>query len=84
RGVAAMVGVPQYTAYRAKDMAQSGSGVHDIVKRVAEEYFEGKKVEEVKIADKGSNYRYLDEDYGTPEMWAYMREIAEDNQCLEG
>ncbi|MEA2074349.1 MAG: asparagine synthase-related protein, partial [Euryarchaeota archaeon] len=42
RGVAAMVGVPQYTAYRAKDMAQSGSGVHDIVKRVAEEYFEGK------------------------------------------
>jgi asparagine synthase (glutamine-hydrolysing) len=83
RGVAAMLGVPQYTAYREKDMAQSGSGVHGLVKRVAEEYFGGKKVEAVKIADKGSNYRYLDEDYGTPEMWAYMREITEVNQCLE-
>ncbi|MGB2728527.1 MAG: asparagine synthase C-terminal domain-containing protein [Halobacteriota archaeon] len=84
RNVAARVGVPDYTAYREKDMAQSGSGVHDIVKKVAEEYFEGKKVDEVDIADKGSNYRYLDEDYGTPEMRAYMHEIAEDNQCLEG
>jgi asparagine synthase (glutamine-hydrolysing) len=83
RGVAAMLGVPQYTAYREKDMAQSGSGVHDIVKRVADEYFEGKKVEAVELADKGSNYRYLDEDYGTPEMWAYMHEITKVNQCLE-
>ena len=83
RGVAAMLGVPQYTAYREKDMAQSGSGVHDIVKRVAEGYFEGKRVEAVELADKGSNYRYLDDDYGTPEMWAYMREITEVNQCLE-
>jgi asparagine synthase (glutamine-hydrolysing) len=83
RRVAAMLGVPQYTAYREKDMAQLGSGVHDIVKRVAEEYFEGKNVEVVELADKGSNYRYLDDDYGTPEMWAYMREITEVNQCLE-
>ena len=84
RNVAARVGVPEYTAYREKDMAQSGSGVHELVKKVAEEYFEGKKVDEVDIADKGSNYRYLDEDYGTPEMRAYMHKIAEDNQCLEG
>jgi len=83
RGVAAMLDVPQYTAYREKDMAQSGSGVHDIVKRVAEEYFDGKKVEAVELEDKGSNYRYLDEDYGTPEMWAYMDEITKVNQCLE-
>jgi len=83
RGVAAMLGVPQYTAYREKDMAQSGSGVHDIVKRIAEGYFEGKKVEAVELEDKGSNYRYLDDDYGTPEMWAYMHEITEINQCLE-
>ncbi len=82
RGVAAMLGVPQYTAYRENDMAQSGSCVHDIVKRVADEYFDGKKVEAVELEDKGSNYRYLDEDYGTPEMWAYMYEITKVNQCL--
>ena len=82
RRVAARIGVPHYTAYREKDMAQSGSGVHGLVKKVAEDFFEGKTVEEVELADKGSNYRYLDEDYGTPEMWAYMREITEDNQCL--
>ncbi|MGB2841863.1 MAG: asparagine synthetase B [Halobacteriota archaeon] len=80
RGVAAMLGVPSYTAYREKDMAQSGSGVHELVKKVAEEYFEGKKVDEVEIADKGSNYRYLDGDYGTPEMRAYMHEITKANQ----
>jgi len=83
RRVAAMLGVPHYTAYREKDMAQSGSGVHELVKKVAEEYFEEKKVDEVENADKGSNYRYLDEDYGTPEMWAYMHKITEGNQCLE-
>ncbi|NMX21576.1 asparagine synthetase B [ANME-1 cluster archaeon GoMg4] len=83
RNVAARVGVPDYTAYRAKDMAQSGSGVHSLVKKVAERYFKGKDVEHVEIEDKGSNYRYLNEDYGTPEMRAYMHEIAEDTQCLE-
>jgi len=83
RNVAAILGVPPNTAYRGKDMAQSGSGVHGLIKKVAEEYFEGKKVDDVELADKGSNFRYLDEDYGTPEMRAYMHEIAEDNQCLE-
>ncbi len=76
RRVAARIGVPYYTAYREKDMAQSGSGVHGLVKKVAEDYFEGKTVKEVVLADKGSNYRYLDDDYGTPEMWAYMHEIT--------
>jgi asparagine synthase (glutamine-hydrolysing) len=76
RRVAAMLGVPHYTAYRVKDMAQSGSGVHGLIKKIAEEYFEGKKADEVEITDKGSNYRYLDTDYGTPEMWAYMHEIT--------
>ncbi|MFZ2070485.1 MAG: asparagine synthetase B [Halobacteriota archaeon] len=75
RRVAAMLGVPHYTAYRIKDMAQSGSGVHGLIKKIAEEYFEGKKVDKVEIDDKGSNYRYLDTEYGTPEMWAYMHEI---------
>jgi len=82
RRVASMLGVPHYTAYRGKDMAQSGSGVHGLIKKAAEEYFEGKKADEVEIADKGSNYRYLDEDYGTPETRAYMHEITKVNQCL--
>ena len=72
RDVAAKLGVPEYTAYREKDMAQSGSGVHDLIETVAEKHFAGKEVEEVQVTDKGSNYRYLDEDYGTPEMWAYI------------
>jgi len=76
RNVAAMLGVPHYTAYREKDMAQSGSGVHDLIKKVADEYFEVKKVAEVDIPDKGSNYRYLDVDYGTLEMRAYIHEMA--------
>jgi asparagine synthase (glutamine-hydrolysing) len=75
--------LPRYTAYREKDMAQSGSGIHSLVKKVAEDYFEGKEVDEVDITDKGSNYRYLDEDCGTPEMWAYMHEIKKVNPCLE-
>jgi asparagine synthase (glutamine-hydrolysing) len=79
RRVAAMLGVPHYTAYREKDMAQSGSGVHSLVKKVAERYFKGKDVEYIEIEDKGSNYRYLDADYGTPEMWAYVHEITKVN-----
>ncbi len=83
RRVAAMLSVPHYTAYREKDMAQSGSGVHGLIKKVAEEYFDGKKADKVETVDKGSNYRYLDGDYGTLEMWAYLHEIARSNQCLE-
>lgn len=83
REVGAMLDVPQYRAYRENDMAQSGLGLHDTVKKVAEEYFVGKTVEAVELEDNGSNYRYLDEDYVTPEMWAYMHEITKLNQCLE-
>ena len=80
RNVAAEIGVPHYTAYREKDMAQSGSGVHNLVKKVAEAYFKGRgvEVEEVELADKGSNYRYLDEDYGTPEMRAYLYRMGKE------
>ena len=36
-------------------MTHSGSGLHDIVKKVAEEYFVGKTVEAVELEDNGSN-----------------------------
>jgi len=44
RDVAAMLGVPHYTAYRAKDMAQSGSGVHSLVKKVQRTTLRGKRL----------------------------------------
>jgi asparagine synthase (glutamine-hydrolysing) len=75
RDVAALIGVPDYVAYRVKDMAQSGSGIHSMIKEMAAAFFAGKRIEEVEVTDKGSNYRYLDEEYGTPEMWAYIREL---------
>jgi len=55
RGVGAMLDVPQYTAYPENDMTQSRSGLQDIVKKVAEEYFVGKTVEAVELEDNGSN-----------------------------
>jgi asparagine synthase (glutamine-hydrolysing) len=76
RDVAALIGVPDYIAYRVKTMAQSGSGIHNMIQEMATAFFAGKRVdEEVAVTDKGSNYRYLDEQYGTPEMWAYIQEM---------
>jgi len=34
------------------------------------DFFEVETVKAVELADKGSNYRYIDDEYGTPEMWA--------------
>jgi len=75
--------LPDYVAYRVKDMAQSGSGIHSMIKEMATAFFAGrsfarKRIEEVEATDKGSNYRYLDEGYGTPEMWAYIQEMRKD------
>ncbi|HEC57070.1 MAG TPA: hypothetical protein ENI32_04195 [Candidatus Syntrophoarchaeum butanivorans] len=76
RRVASIIGLPDYIAYRDKDPAQSGCGIHEMIEEIAEDYFEGKKVEEVELDDKGSLYRYLDEDYGTPAALAYIEEVA--------
>jgi hypothetical protein len=64
-------------------MAQSGSGTHSTIKEMAPAFFAGRsfasrRIEEVEATDNGSNYRYLDEGYGTPEMWAYIREMRKD------
>ncbi len=66
-----------YISYRDKDPVQSGCGIHELLEEIAEEYFEGEKVEAVESDDKGSLYRYMDEDYGTPGAWAFVKEIAE-------
>ena len=76
RYVAEKHGIPSYIAYRNKDAAQSGSGIHILIQEAAQDFFEDRTVKHVEIEDKGSLYRYLDEEYGTPEMWAYMNEIS--------
>lgn len=83
RKTAEILGVPDYIAYRTKDPAQSGSGIHMLIKEIAEEFFDGIKFEHVRTIDKGSNYRYLNEEYGTPEMWAYMHEMSKGINAIE-
>jgi asparagine synthase (glutamine-hydrolysing) len=77
RGVASNRGVPDYISYRNKDPVQSGCGIHALLEEIAEAYFEGEKVEVVELDDKGSLYRYLDEDYGAPRTWAYIKAISQ-------
>ena len=39
----------------------------------------GKRVKETELLDFGSNFRYLGNHYGTPEMAALLSEITEQN-----
>lgn len=84
RNVASLFGVPDYIAYRPKDAAQSGSGIHLLMKKIAEEHFKNEEIENVELEDRGSNYRYLNEEYGTNAMWAYLDEVTRVNHCLGG
>jgi len=79
RELAMRKGIPREFAYRAKSPAQEGSGIHEMIKSIASKYFDGKSVEEVELLDYGSNYRYLGDDYGTPEMSAFLNEITKKN-----
>lgn len=72
-------GIPREFAYRAKSPAQEGSGIHEMIKSIASKYFNGKSVEEVELLDYGSNYRYLGDEYGTPEMAAFLNDITKKN-----
>lgn len=79
RELAMRKGIPREFAYREKSPAQEGSGIHEMIKSIAEKHFEGKSVEKVDLLDFGSNYRYLGNDYGTPEMAALLSEITKQN-----
>ncbi|MEX0998358.1 MAG: asparagine synthase-related protein [Thermodesulfobacteriota bacterium] len=73
-------GIPREFAYREKSPAQEGSGIHDMIKSIAEKHYKGESVDQVKLLDFGSNYRYLGNDYyGTPEMAAFLSEITKSN-----
>lgn len=80
RELAMQKGIPRELSYREKSPAQEGSGIHDIIKSIATNHFDGESVDEVELLDFGSNYRYLGKDYyGTPEMTAFLNEITKTN-----
>ena len=78
RQAAVELGVPPYLSYRVKDPAQSGSGIHEIIQRIAlrsSEATEPKLVAENVSLDKGSLYRYGDEEYGADRTRSFLQSI---------
>jgi len=81
RQAAVELGVPPSLGFRAKDPAQSGSGIHGIVEKIAlgaNEKIDEKLVEENIRRDKGSLYRYGDEEYGKSLTRSYLQSIEEE------
>ncbi|MFZ3116114.1 MAG: asparagine synthase (glutamine-hydrolyzing) [Syntrophales bacterium] len=81
RQAAVELGVPSYLAFRVKDPAQSGSGIHAIIEKIAYKSLEtvdGRLVEENIRRDKGSLYRYGDDTYGDDMTRSYLQRIEED------
>ena len=69
-------GVPSFIAKGEKVRAQDGSAIPAIIQSLAEKHFAGREVPETSVTDYGSNYRYLQEKYGTPEMAAFLVEVT--------
>ena len=77
------LGVPPYLGFRAKDPAQSGSGIHGIIKKIANNHtqkIDSDLVDENLRRDKGSLYRYGDDVYGDDTTRSYLQRIEEDIQ----
>ncbi len=83
REAAVELGVPPALSFRAKDPAQSGSGIHGIIQRIA-----ARKAGEIDSAlvdqnlerDKGSLYRYGDEAYGDDAARSYLESLEQQIQ----
>ena len=80
RQASAELGVPPYLAFRTKDPAQSGSGIHQIIadiasRRVTEPDASAAKANRER--DKGSLYRYGSEVYGKKAARQYLEEIEQ-------
>jgi asparagine synthase (glutamine-hydrolysing) len=74
------LGVPPYLAFREKDPAQSGSGIHGIIKKIAKNHtqkIDQELADENLKRDKGSIYRYGDDIYGDDETRSYLQGIEE-------
>lgn len=80
RQAAVELGVPPYLAFRVKDPAQSGSGIHDIVEKLAKAHIgtvDQGLVDENIRRDKGSLYRYGEDSYGHDAPRFYLQQIEE-------
>lgn len=83
RQAAAELGVPPYLAFRTKDPAQSGSGIHGIIEKIASHSNEkiDERLAEINVGrDKGSLYRYGDDIYGEELTRSYLQRIEENIQ----
>ncbi len=81
RQAAVELGVPPFLAFRVKDPAQSGSGIHGIIERIAKRRsgaLDSNLVKENIRRDKGSLYRYGDGIYGDEITRCYLQQIEED------
>lgn len=77
------LGVPPYLAFREKDPAQSGSGIHGIIRKIAENHaqkVDHELADENLKRDKGSLYRYGDDVYGDDATRSYLQRIEEEIQ----
>jgi len=75
------LGVPSYLAFRVKDPAQSGSGIHGIIEKIAKKNVDetdSRLVDENIRRDKGSLYRYGDEVYGDELARSFLQSIEEE------
>ena len=72
-------GVPPFIAKGEKVRAQDGTAIPAIIQALAEKHFAGREIPEISVTDYGSNYRYLEEKYGTPEMAAFLVEITREH-----
>lgn len=83
RQAAVELGVPPYLGFRIKDPAQSGSGIHGIIERIAAERMRSADATDDLIErnidrDKGSLYRYGDDPtYGEELTRAYLQRIED-------
>ena len=83
REAAVELGVPPYISFRAKNPAQSGSGIHKIVEKIAKKHIgkiDPELVDENIKRDKGSIYRYGEDMYGDETARFYLQRIEEDIQ----
>ncbi|MBU4567183.1 MAG: asparagine synthetase B [Desulfarculus sp.] len=83
RQASAELGVPPYLAFRTKDPAQSGSGIHQIIQNIAASkagVIQDDVVDKNIARDKGSLYRYGDEyeHYGESRARFYLQQIEDD------
>ena len=80
RQAAVELGVPHHLAFRVKDPAQSGSGIHKIVEDIAAKHIkkiDSEVVDENIKRDKGSLYRYGDDSYGKSVARVYLQHIED-------